>query len=273
MKQSKYDRKAYKLAKSYLLNLKEVTPRILKKYLRPCATTSKPDSINDIYKQLLESAQNANMKPSIIGNSINGIGSLKYILFNFNPKKVLKQYTSYEVILDSIIFNLMPTGEIRRTSQSIWPKYCQSILSAAKFISQFKTANEFYQWINNFYQDDRARPALPMLIANEIDGLGFALACDFLKELGYENFAKPDVHIKDIFIELKLCSAKANGYQIFKAILRVAKNSHVTPYNVDKIFWLIGSGNFYDDRQIGKNGRIGSHKKEFINYALLELNE
>jgi hypothetical protein len=47
----------------------------------------------------------------------------------------------------------------------------------------------------------------------------------------------------------------------------VAQNVGVTPYNVDKVFWLIGSGYFYDDPQIGKNGRIGSRKKEFINMA------
>lgn len=111
-----------------------------------------------------------------------------------------------------------------------------------------------------------------MLLDQEIDGFGFALACDFLKELGYVNFAKPDVHIRDIFKALDLCPAKVNDYLLFKAIIRVAKNANFTPYNADKLFWLIGSGYFYDDQHIGKKGRIGSRKFEFIQYAKRKLN-
>ena len=73
--------------------------------------------------------------------------------------------------------------------------------------------------------------------------------------------------MRDIFTALELCSPKAKDDHIFKAIVRVAKNVNVKPYNVDKLFWLIGSGYFYNDPQIGKNGRIGRHKSEFIAYA------
>jgi len=41
---------------------------------------------------------------------------------------------------------------------------------------------------------------------------------------------------------------------------------------VDKLFWLIGSGYFYNDKHIGKDGRIGSHKKDFITQARKALN-
>jgi hypothetical protein len=51
---------------------------------------------------------------------------------------------------------------------------------------------------------------------------------------------------------------------VFKAVARVARNVGVTPYNVDKLFWLIGSGYFYNDEHIGKKGRIGSRKEAFI---------
>jgi hypothetical protein len=51
----------------------------------------------------------------------------------------------------------------------------------------------------------------------------------------------------------------------------VARNAGVTPYNVDKLFWLKGSGNFSEDPHIGNNGKIGSRKKEFIEVAQSEL--
>jgi thermostable 8-oxoguanine DNA glycosylase len=131
-------------------------------------------------------------------------------------------------------------------------------------MTQFASANDFYAWVDRFDKDERARVALPMLLSQEIVGYGFALSCDFLKELGYISFAKPDVHIKDIFAGLELCPPRASDYQVFKAAIRVAKNVGVTPYNVDKLFWLIGSGKVYDDPSIG---RIGTSKKEFIAYA------
>ena len=52
---------------------------------------------------------------------------------------------------------------------------------------------------------------------------------------------------------------------------RVARNVGVTPYNVDKLFWLIGSGYFYEDQDVGNGGRIGSRKKQFIEVAKMQL--
>ena len=110
-----------------------------------------------------------------------------------------------------------------------------------------------------------------MLLAQEVDGFGFALACDFLKGLGYENFSKPDVHVKDVFWALELSPYGKSDYEVFRAVARVARNVGVTPYNVDKLFWLIGSGYFYNDPHVGKQGRIGSRKKQFIAMAQTKL--
>ncbi len=112
-----------------------------------------------------------------------------------------------------------------------------------------------------------------MLLSHEIVGFGFALSCDFLKELGYVNFPKPDVHLRDIFTALELCEDKNDDYHLFKAIIRVSANANVTPYNADKVFWLVGSGYFYEDRHIGSNGRIGNHKQAFIEFARRKICE
>ena len=112
-----------------------------------------------------------------------------------------------------------------------------------------------------------------MLLGHKIEGFGFALSCNFLKELGYIKFPKPDVHLHDIFTALELCENGNDNYQLFKAIIRVAIHSNVTPYNADKVFWLIGSGYFYQDPMIGSKGRIGSHKKDFIEFARTKIAE
>jgi len=186
--------------------------------------------------------------------------------------QVLEKYRSgWEGVLEDIVAQLNPRGSMHRTSRSIWPRYCRSVLSGARFLSRFSTADDFYRWVDLFDEDERARPALPLLLAQEIEGFGFALACDLLNGLGYENFSKPDVHVKDIFGGLGLCAEGAGDYEVFWAVGRLARNAGVTPYNADKLFWLVGSGYFYDDPHIGNKGRIGSHKKEFIVVARLTL--
>lgn len=267
---AKIDNQAYLLAKSYLPNLgqKDITANLIEKYLNPLSLNPKPTSKQGIYQRILESAQNANMKAGVIGRAIGGVSKLSVVLEDFNPSAVLNKYgNDWETILDDIVKQLQPRGEIRRTQKSIWPHYCQTILSAANFIEQFASAGDFFGWLEFFDKDDRARASLPMLLSREIEGFGFALSCDFLKEMGYVNFPKPDVHLRDIFSALNLCPPKADDYQLFKAIIRLASHAHVSAYNADKVFWLLGSGYFYEDLYIGNNGRIGSHKHDFIEYA------
>lgn len=70
-----------------------------------------------------------------------------------------------------------------------------------------------------------------------------------------------------IFRGLSLCSPKADVYAVFKAVLSVAANRGVSPYNVDKLFWLVGSGNFYDHPSIGAKGRIPTNREQFVRQA------
>ena len=194
------------------------------------------------------------------------------MLCDFEPSQVLEKYASgWEEILDDIVTQLKPRGRVPRTSRSIWPRYCRSVLCGARFLSRFSSTEEFYRWVDFFDGDERARPALPLLLAQEIEGVGFALACDFIMGLGYENFCKPDVHLKEIFWALGLSPFGTSDYEVFRAVARVARNAGITSYNVDKLFWLIGSCYFYEDSHVGKQGRIGSQKKRFIEVAKEQL--
>jgi thermostable 8-oxoguanine DNA glycosylase len=271
--QQELDRAAYTLAKDFLLQSgadKGVTPELIEKYLHISAP--RPDTLAALYERMLESAQSGNMNAGVIGGSIGGVGNLGPVLCDFEPAEVLEKYQSdWEEVLDDVVAQLKPRGSIRRTPRSIWPRYCRTILSSAKFLSQFESASDFYEWVDLFDRDERARAALLLLLDREIEGFGFALACDFVMGLGYENFSKPDVHIKDIFQRLGLCPWGTSDYEVFKAVARVARDIGVTPYNVDKLFWLIGSGYFYEDPHIGHKGRIGSLKKQFIEVAQIEL--
>ena len=132
---------------------------------------------------------------------------------------------------------------------------------------QFACGKEFYVWANHFYQDKRSIAALPMILAEEIYGIGYPLACDFLKDLGFVNYGKPDVHIIGIFEGLALCHKGASPYEIQKIIVQMAEAKGVSACNVDQLFWLFGSGKLYDHPEIGDQGSIGRNKKLFIQQA------
>ena len=252
---------AYRLAREYLLSFEPITEEILHRHVAFADNSKGVDSIAGVYRQLVQSAQNANMRAGVVGGALSGIERLGQVLCDFNPVKTKAKYRDdSEQLLKDIVAILKPRGQIRRTPKAIWPQFCRSVLSAAGFLSQFSSVKDFISWVERFDKDDRARPALPMLLANEVYGIGFALACDFLKELGYLDFCKPDVHLKKILPALQL-SQSNRDYAIFKAIVRIARSNDATPYAVDKTFWLIGSGNFYAD-----DIKIGKHSGDFIDF-------
>lgn len=265
MDESQRDRKLFNLAKEFLLTFEGVTQEILDHHLVP--DMQRPETMAELYHRLLISAQNRGMGPGVIGGAIGGVDSLCDLLCEFSPAGVVEKYGTedWEALLDDIVTQLRPNGKIRRTVRSLWPQYCQAVLTGAVFLSQFASAQEFHDWVGLFDSDDRVRPALPMLLSHEIHGFGFPLACDFLKETGYTGFGKPDVHLKRIFKGLHL-SPSREDYDVFKAILRIAAHVGETPYAVDKLFWLVGSGNFY------RGGpKIGRHGNDFVAYALSRL--
>jgi thermostable 8-oxoguanine DNA glycosylase len=103
-------------------------------------------------------------------------------------------------------------------------------------------------------------------MSEEIFGYGFSLACDFLKELGFTNYVKPDVHLIDIFSGVGLSSKHV--LDIFQTASQIANDVNETPYAVDKAFWLIGSGNLY---LVGK--RFKTNKTQFIDKVIYDWNE
>lgn len=88
------DIKAFNLAKKFLLENTpaEVDEKLLDHYLQPPNVAGNNINLSDLYFRLLSSAQNANMKAGVIGKSIDGVDKLSKVLFNFDPKTVIKYY-------------------------------------------------------------------------------------------------------------------------------------------------------------------------------------
>jgi len=210
---------------------------------------------NDILFRLLSSLQNRQMVSNIIGfNNIQRQPIFNYILFEYDCNKILNTYneeTLFEKFQDNFAIKNI------ESRSNLWRRYASSVISACEFLNKFNDAKDFDNFVKIFTYNELSSASLPMLLKIEIDGIGFPLACDFLKELGYDQYPKPDVHIIDIFSAFGLC--ENNEYSAYKAVIEMANLVNATPYKVDKIFWLIGSGNYYYD-----NIRGGANKQNFI---------
>jgi len=201
---------------------------------------------NEILIQLLGSLQNKLMSPKVIGfGKDDRKPRFKEIFLDYDSDAILSKYKSVDELYEQ--FKNKFSIKNPDSDRNLWKTYAKSTISACEFLFKFKDANDFDNFINRFSYNEFSSAALPMLLGKEIFGLGFALACDFLKELGYMEYPKPDVHIKDIFHAFGLCENK--DYAAYKAVIEMAHVVNQTPYKVDKIFWLISSGNYYFDKK------------------------
>ena len=220
------------------------------------------NSLEEVFERLIISAQNYQGMPKIIKYGERK-DRIKVILKNYDLIWIsnLKVNDLLDLFYDEFNFNIS-NSNIKYNS---WYKWSKSIIDGAKYLSGFESFKSFKQYLDVYNSNSKTRVALPLVISTKISGIGFALACDFIKELGYLTYPKPDVHIMDICVSLKLC--EDNTMDAFETIVEIAEKSGNTAYKLDKILWLICSGKFYLDKDInGKEIEIKPHKKEFIEY-------
>ena len=140
---------------------------------------------------MIHSAQNYQRMPNVIKFQERR-EKIKNILFDFDVKKIVETYEIEELYrIFRKEFNITSADN----KFNSWHKWSKSIIDSAKFLSEFKNVDDFKGFVGQFDYNVHTRMALPLLISEKISGMGFALACDFLKELGYINYPKPDVQL------------------------------------------------------------------------------
>ena len=254
----------YKCSYEYLLKIKpvEISEAGLNKYFIGDRRDFK--SIQDVYEQFISSAQNYRSMPNTIKYTERRV-QIKSILYDFNVQKIKAMDVGdlYYKFRDA--FSIMSND----SKMNSWYKWSCSVVDSAKFLSEFKNTDDFREFVKRFDYNRSTRMALPLLIHTKIRGIGFALACDALKELGYIDYPKPDVHLIEIFSRLGL--SESDPVSVFETIVEMADvckeiDPEASPYKINKILWLICSGRFYlDDISVGR------HKDDFIETARMEL--
>lgn len=143
-----------------------------------------------------------------------------------------------------------------------WATFKQGVVDGACYLKRFGEPKEFYEYIDcNVATVDEAW-ALVFELDRKIKGIGPALACDFLKEIGVDRFGKPDIWIKRTFSKLNFISEVSRDRVTFGVIWHMSDVSGISPAVIDKIFWMAASGRW--DKTLDKRLDEASRKKEQI---------
>lgn len=231
---------AYKMLISMLPN--GLTEKDLDKYFY--GDRYNPGDLRGVYIAFIRTAQNYQFMPNVIqfDNREDAIGK---ILHNYDY--------NYASTLDPDDLYITFKKEFGITSEKSWHLWCKAVVDSAAFVKTFSDVKAFDKYVT---QNSNIKK-VPIAISRRITGIGFALACNALKELGYLDYVKPDIHLIDICDELGICSR--DPIDVFDAMQTIAAENNITPYKLDKVLWLVCSGNFY------KEGvRVKGRKEELI---------
>ncbi|MFC1910934.1 hypothetical protein ACFLXC_06665 [Chloroflexota bacterium] len=243
---NKNNKHIFDSARIYLLSIPGVNSTMIDDHLNDWKNNI-PNSMQKLLFGMLSSVQNKRAMP----RSIGPLKELQPYLEEFDSKKIIAKYGSnwrdgWKKLFRFIETNYTPPGRMEiGIPQNAWVIFCKATISASNFLAGFLDIHDFNKFVSQFYYNEITRVALPMVLDREVFGLGFTLACDFLKENGYPKFVKPDIQIERICKSLSLSKPEADYYEVFKDLIRFSESIEEIPYVVDKLFWLVGSGNFY----------------------------
>jgi hypothetical protein len=216
----------------------------------------KVDNMFDVFWHLVNSLTNKVGMRATIG----AIDPLEPFLFGFDPWLTHSHYQDdWQLLFRTIEQNHQPPGPMNILNESsYWVLFCKAILSGTEFLSRFESFKSFDEFVNSFAFNDISIAALPILLDQEIYGMGFPLGCDWLKEMGYGNYGKPDTHTIDILYGTGVAASQDN-YEVLKTMVKMARINDELPAVVDRLLWFIGSGKYVDE-----NVKITRQKAGFI---------
>ncbi len=261
--------KFYEKAQEILLEMaesKSLSEESLEKYYTADICLSDA-TIEKIFERMVGSMQNRSMMPNVIkfwqeNGSVNA--KHKEILCDFKPSEILKKYADAEALFNAF----EDKGLVNQEHPKLFKQWSKSIVSGAGFMCEFKDLADLKNAFDAFQQNGLMKDALPAVLSYKIDGFGFTLACDFLKEIGYD-YPKPDTYIKAI-VKKMTRQEEVKEYTAYKEILKIAEKikrlkkvdeQYHFVYKLDKILWLIGSGMFYKN-----NAKTSGRMRELIEW-------
>lgn len=193
--------------------------------------------------------------------------------------------------INKLVLELCPV--LGKQSNGYLYRYAKGLIQAANYLTD-ERLDEINEAIELGARDDTPVEVnkVANVIRQEVHGAGIALSRDFLKECGCIWTAKPDVHLVAVLKQINDVATEAVVSENFDPEHRVRdanrfcevvyslamgarskagdQAQRITPYRIDKMIWLICTGNFYlEDKskeQGSQENSIHNHRDILIRY-------
>jgi hypothetical protein len=250
-----------------MADLRGITNVELKKYYSHtdhfCEFYNDLSDIPQVFAQMTFHMQNATMISNIVKFEKN-YSLLKSVTFGFNPTDFLGHYSNATTRINDFVNDLRWNPSINiglkwnsqksTNKDAIAKRFAQSMFECAEYLSNFNTRQEV---LNDLKCHSTSTNSLIHYFKSKINtGFSVALTCDFLKEFDtyFEFLPKPDIHIKNVIEALKKCEYKKD-IDLVEEVQRITRNinvqltaqgdSPITVYQLDRMIWLVCTGNFF----------------------------
>jgi hypothetical protein len=152
-----------------------------------------------------------------------------------------------------------------RPNKLNWLKVLNCINGGVIYFNKFGfDINRFFTHIRNCLRTYEGMMSL-LSEYRRIKEIGPALAPNFFSDLGFKEFCKPDIHVCTIINGLYDHNMKEN--EVFNIMLKLAMESKVPPRQLDKVFFLAGSGNYYlTGHQLSKGSNIVKRRNLLVEH-------
>jgi len=150
--------------------------------------------------------------------------------------------------------------------------YVGVLCGMSDYLSRFGSADELYAYLDSYDTTDK-KISLVHEVQNAShcsgysgEGWGFRLAANWLKDIGMQDYCKPDTHVTRFVKDLGLTDRKTDKavFCAFVDMIEQVKQTDptATAFIADRLVYLIGSGDFYSS-SISYKGNMD----DFINKA------
>lgn len=225
--------------------------------------------ISQVFYLMVSHSQNATMISNVIKFDEN-YEALNDKLFGFDPIEVCNQYnvTGPVQIGDDIVKKLVEelrpklgwkNKENQKRPDALAKRFAATALNCAFFLKDFNSKQEVIDELFSHYAGNSFKSFMEYFAQRIPTGFSIALTCDFLKELDkkFNDLAKPDVHIIDTLSELDNNPRKYRNtkgpYACIERMREIVdivnreKGDNITVYQLDRMIWLVCTGNFFLD--------------------------
>ncbi len=227
-------------------------------------------SFQSIMEELASTLQTGQSLPNVI-NYLSRKNELRRIFKNYNVRQL--SLADEDKLFEECVRSF---GNCVNNGARSWKIYIGGIVDGASILSRYNNVQEFVDAINGFEQShgltfEQYQDVMPTRMRAstgrnnwKIYGMKNAIACNFLKEIGFTNYVKPDTHLKAAFDAVEL--SYSSDDDCLRLGRKLAESYGVTPYALDRIIWLCCSGHYYRHSQKKLGGGSKKLKGPYLDY-------